>query len=883
MPTHPFLLPLDSCSDPALVGGKAAGLGRLIRSGFRVPAGLCVTTGAFHAALNAAGFDAGRSWRRLARASDSEREALLGDCRRAVTGIRLPDSILQPLEQALTRLGTTPGAPWAVRSYASEEDAGEASYGGQYRTVLGVRREEIASAILACWASLWSPAVMAYRRRRSRGGKPPAMAVVIQPLIDAQAAGVVYSRHPLTGQDDRIVINAVLGLAEPLVSGSVAPDQFVVHVQGGAFVLREPSLAEKAAARRPSAGGLVDAPLPPEDRRRPALPDDQVIALARLVKDVEAALKSPVDAEWAMDGQGLWLLQARPITGPTALTAATCIWSRANFKETMPEVPSPLGLSFLHMFMEQNILRHYRELGCRIPPGLSSVRVFRGRPYINVTLFQSLTVQLGGDPAMVLEQMGGEGPPPADLGSRLPLWRRIRAAGRMAWKMRRAVKLAPAWFGEMQRMGEVPEDEASGRLSSAELLARLEHLDGGLRDRDLTLALVAGVSQGLQVMKLLLERRIGPGWRPLLNGSLRGLGTVISARQILWLTELAELARAEAQAQAFLLAEPWEPLQFRARLAGTAFLAEFTRFLDAYGHRAVGESDPVSPRLAEQPEHVLDVIRRQLLAPPAKSTATIRIEQEQARTAAVEQLRRLFARRPLEGIVFRWWHRRLSRFLALREENRHHLMFFTARVRRLELLLGRHLASLGWLSAADDIFFLTEPELRAALLGGPSRQEPLAPDAQQAGEWKRIVAARRAERQRQEAETAPDTMGEGMVHEWSAADAAVGTDARLRGLPISAGYVEGPVRLLRSSADTDRVTRGDIIVAPVIDPGMAPLLSLAGGLVVEMGGTLSHGAIIAREYGLPAVANVPGVTRLLRDGERIALDASVGEIYRLSG
>src|ERR1043166_2811360 len=224
MPPETFLLPLESCSDPILVGGKAAGLGRLIRSGFRVPGGLCVTTAAFHETLRAAGIDVAGQWKRLMRASDGTREAMLDQFRDAVSGVSLHTTMRRTVDEALDRLGLTPDTLWAVRSSAPDEDAAEATYGGLHRTILGVGRPAIAAAIVECWASVWSSAAAAYRRHRSRTGAPPAMAVVLQPRLAPRAAGVAYSRHPVTRSENCVVINAVFGLGEPLVAGGVTPD-----------------------------------------------------------------------------------------------------------------------------------------------------------------------------------------------------------------------------------------------------------------------------------------------------------------------------------------------------------------------------------------------------------------------------------------------------------------------------------------------------------------------------------------------------------------------------------------------------------------------------------------------------------------------------------
>src|SRR5437867_237237 len=379
-PGHPMsaslLVSLKSCDDPALVGGKAAGLGWLLRNGFSVPPGLCVTIAAYHATLR-------------------------------------------------------------------------------------------------------TPAAFAYHQRLGRGGVVPAMAVVLQPLLSPRAAGVAYSCHPVTGQRDQVVINAVFGLAEPLVSGQMIPDQYTVEVriQPESKTLLQQEIAQKPIARLVTLSGLTDHPLPEEDRRKPVLSGHEALELAALAKRVERGLGRPVDIEWALDGSATWLLQASAIPASGAgfrLTERTCVWSRANFKETMPEVPSPLGLAFLQEFMEHNILRHYRELGCTIPPRLRSVRIIQGRPFINVTLFQSFMAQLWGDPALITEQMGGEGTPFQSQGAppRLRWWKLLRAAPAMECRIRRAARRAPVWFAEMKRMAEMAQARPSDSLTPPELLAR---------------------------------------------------------------------------------------------------------------------------------------------------------------------------------------------------------------------------------------------------------------------------------------------------------------------------------------------------------------------------------------------------------------------------
>jgi pyruvate,water dikinase len=704
------------------------------------------------------------------------------------------------------------------------------------------------------------------------------MAVLIQPLIAARSAGVAFSRHPVTGASNVVVINAVAGLADALVSGAVTPDSYLVEIPAppGAPKVVERAVNTPSFVRLATERGLVDQPVTSSSGQTPSLSDTEAVELARLVKQVESQMDAAVDVEWAHDGTRFWFLQARPMTPQERvppLTDATSTWSRANFKETMPDLPTPLGLAFLEGFMEDGILRHYRQLGCHIPPGTSSVRIVAGRPYINVSLFQSFMAQLWGDPRQVIEQMGGEGAPLPYGAPPLPWWKVLRAGLMMEWKIHRAALRAASWFLAMKEMARSSEAQMASPLSPSAIVQELHAIDHCLRERDLTFAIVGGVSQAFFVLGRLLQRRLGTDWRPLLNASLQGSGTVISANQIDRLSSLAETAGREPTASAFLLAESWVPQSFRTALAGTTFLSEFDAYLRDYGHRAMSESDVGSPRFAEIPEYVLGVIRAQLQRPSSPSAGPRGQETAATRRAALKEICRRFGWRRHEWLFFRWWHRRLDRFLALREANRHHLMYFSLAVRRLELQLADHFVASGRLRNRKEIFFLRPDEIQALAKGAALNAIEL-------------VERRMEERARREKTLAPDVIrGLGELTLTPAERASSGREGRddhvLRGLPISTGVAEGPVRLIRDPMDAAHVQRGDIIVTTAIDPGLAPVFSLAAGLVAEMGGVLSHGAIIAREYGLPTVANVTGATRLLHEEERIIVDGGRGAVRRV--
>jgi pyruvate,water dikinase len=868
--TLPLLLPLAACTDISLVGGKAVSLARLIAHGFHVPSGLCVTTEAYRSCLSTRGFSLTARWNHLLLASAEDRPRILADCQTAIRNVECSD-LIEQVQQALSRPDQPAATHWAIRSSATNEDAVHASFAGLYRTHLGITQSGIESAVKDLWASVWEERVLQYQLQSELTRTPPAMAVVIQPMLDAYVAGVAYSIHPLTGRADAVMVNAVPGLAAPLVEGTATPDHYVLRVSPDTqtVTVEERIIAKKERALRLRAVGVREEAILPGNVESPSLTDEQLTELARVTKEVEQALQTPVDVEWVIDGCGLWLLQARPIThrpGPLPITNDNCEWSRANFKETMPELPSPLGLSFLERFMDAYIIAPYRRLGCTIPAGVTSVRILHGRPYINMTLMHSLILQLRGDPSLVTEQMGGESL--ATIPDVQPLgWSSLMRAGLLSLKeMRKALRDGPAWFEEMRDFAVLYQPDRVRYLTEKEVSAGLDDLERWLETHELTFGIAEGVSLCLQALGTFLPRWLGKDWRGLLNAALQGQGSVISAEQIVRLAELAEIASREPAAFRLLTSDAPTLPDFRQSLKDTEFLRAFDRYLGEYGHRGVGESDVMSPRFADQPELLLSVLRARLLSQANAPPADILARQAAIRVQALEEIRRRCGWNLHRWLIFIWWYRGLCRFFALREANRHHLMYYSTAARNLLLRLGELLAERSVLSSREDIFFLTLAE-RADVTAGRLR------------DCREDVQARRAERDRQLPVIVPDT-----IRAWREVYGGLtqyDTDRLggvLRGIPISAGSIAGPARLVRSPADWGKVRAGDIIVTSVIDPGMAPLFVIAAGLVAEMGGTLSHGAIIAREFGLPAVVNVSGATARIREGDSLLVDALRGEI-----
>lgn len=849
---RPLVLPLDACTHASLVGGKALGLARLLAAEFAVPSGLCVTTLAYSRALESVGFSETDRWEAVQRLTGQARRQLLTESQAAIRNCRL-EVLNHTIVEQLRRQGHSLNGTWAVRSSATNEDSASTSFAGIYRTVLGVSSDQLGQAIVDVWASIWDERVLAYYERTGFPPVPPAMAVVIQCMLMPRVAGVAYSLHPVTGRTDCVVINAVPGLASSLADGTATPDQYVVACNASPDAIR-------MIRRDPASTSISGA----------VMQDDEMYGLVRAVTQVEQAMKHPVDVEWAIDDQGIWFLQVRPITAvrPTEeLTNDGCEWSRANFKETMPEVPSPIGCSFLEVFMDDYIIAHYRRLGCRIPSALSSVRILYGRPYLNLSLFHLLVGQMGGDTSLLTEQLGGESldhPPVVKPIRGLGL---ARAAVMIFAEMRRAAKHGPRWFIEMKQLADTYRPDRIEPYSLDELAAHLEELGRWLRPREVTFGIAAGVGQCLQTFSQRLPRWLGKDWRTLLNAALQGQGTVISAQQIVRLSELVSMARGDEKVVRALV-NGSDGRSYRERFQGTGFLASFDRYLEDYGHRGLGESDIMSPRFADRPDTLLDIISAQLRGPdmpPARILERQRAVCEQA----LGEIKRRCGWRIDRWLLFLWWYRRAGRFFSLREANRHHLMFYSTAVRNILLRFGARLVERGVFSEPEDVFFLTMQEQARVASGDKTN-------------WSALVQGRRADWKQWNLVQVPDS-----IKNWedtvrgNTADGLPGLDGVWRGTPISPGLVTGPARLIQSMEDWGRVRPGDILVASVLDPGMAPLFGIAAGMVVEMGGTLSHGAIIAREYGLPAVANVGPLLNQLEEGEILRLDAGLGTVERV--
>jgi pyruvate,water dikinase len=853
----------------AVVGGKGWNLSRLHRYGFAVPAGGVLDVSVYRSLVETPGVAVSLEEIREVGADDvaSARVGrLLSGIRERLVDLGLPGPV-QAAVAAFLRDHRLHDQPVAVRSSAVGEDSEGLAFAGIHDSVLNVRGPEaVAKAILQCFASLWTPQAVAYRRRFKVGDLDTPCAVVICRMVGDEtagpaAAGVAFSCEPVTGQREVVTVNLARGLGDAVVQGTIQPQQFQVRTHPESVVERRDDSEEAAI-----------------------LDDNQLLSLARLVMRVHWALgdgQDPQDIEWAFDGDAFWLLQARPVTrlprwsfpgvppGPTT-------WSNANIVDSLPNPVTTMTWSVLTSAVQAIVYASLEAVKYPIPDGMEVLRCFAGRPYFDLGSLQwGLYDALGVPTAETNRGMGGfqaeiQVPPGSPIRGRVGL-SRLRRRMRLLGRFRRLAKEAPGDTEAMVDGARVLRGRDLSALSDTALQAELTQIQAEVLRYQPTLQIAAAYYGGwMTVAHDLLELATGSREESLVTRMLAASGDVASAEQGYGLYELARLAEREPEAVETLASA--DPFAWRMLAAASPFRSGMDRYLHRFGHRAVFEMEFASTRWHEDPTYLISQIRFHLDHPDIPDP---RVRAENVRLRARTDLRHVpWHIRPL----VRWSLDRARYGAGLRENAKSGMAAGVAMVRQVCLELGRRFVDRGQLASADDIFSLAFPEVEACFDGGWAAAGVL-----------RLVADRQARRVRQVSQKLPGVI-EGAtwtapatppaVSDGAVRDAASGDLVR-DGLAAAPGAAVGPACVLVSPHDAERMQRGDVLVAPSTDPGWTPLFLRASAVVMETGGYLSHGAVVAREFGIPAVVNVRDAMEQIRDGDRLRVDGDHGVVTHL--
>jgi len=844
--TRTDVLDLADCHDVAMVGEKAHTLGRLLRAGYRVPNGVVLTTEVF-ARHYADGVTVCRS---------------LDDFTLSMLAATAPSFSLGPL---------------VVRSSAVGEDGAAQSFAGQLESVLHVRDvAALERAVLQVWASYWSERVRFYRS--ARGASAAGMGVIVQRQVDARAAGVMFTAT----DEGHILVELTDGLADRLVAGEVDGERIVLDRAG------KPRYRDDHIAR---------------------LSDDAIAELHRLALALEHELGGPQDVEWVLGRDGVvYVVQSRAITATVSVASLLTntrrdetrrvAWSNANINENYPRPVTPL----LYSIATSGYSNYFRNLALAF--GVARWRIeamepaFRriigahgGRMYYNLSAIHSVLrlAPFGHELSASFDEfVGADGSnvsthTPGSVSKARQILEAAKIVARAGWhfaslerRVRRFELRADefATRADPSRLGAMSITALGDLLADFMAIRRRHWVDASLADA--AAMLCYGALAGL-----LRRAYKGTDHDEIHTSLLKAIPGVVSGEPVLALWELSRLVRENRELHVLVERHPsrrvLEIIATNSRFA--RFNAGLTNYLAAWGFRCSEELMLDSPSFQEDPAPVIDMLRAyaRVEGPsPAESMRRQAAEREVETARVLEELRgRVLSRRAPVGYatilraLIPWTHAAIRH----RERVRLKQALLYSRCRRIVLAIGETLGRRGVIANVGDVFFLTAEDL-VEITSGSS----MLPGATRA-----VVAARRAEHERVSAMNPPDsfTLGEG--EHWSplaSIDPAAGPEpGAMRGIPACGGRARGRATILTSATEAERLSQGDVLVTRQTDPGWGPVFFLISGLVIERGGMLSHGAIIAREFGIPCVVGVKNAMDRIPSGATIDVNGDSGVVH----
>ncbi len=853
---NPYILTLaDPRADLETVGGKGMSLARLSNAGLPVPGGFHVTTAAYRRFVT----DNGLQDRILAAlgAADVNVPATLEQAAQAIGRLFVEGQVPAEIHAAITAAyRPLADAPVAVRSSATAEDLPEASFAGQQETYLNIRGvTALLAAVQKCWASLWTARAIAYRIQHHIDQNAVALAVVVQELVFADAAGILFTANPVNGRRKEALINAAWGLGEAVVSGAVTPDTLTVDKATGKIVQRQ--IAEKLVMTVRTEAGTSEEPVPSERRKKPALSAAQAAELVGLGTKIEALYGAPMDIEWARAGGRFAIVQARPITAlppDWSLPIPQTMYARGSLAEHLPGPVTPLfstlGLDLANRATYQLWLRIFGDGARTLFVGNGFYQPFNGYVYGGFymgfrNMSKVLLASLWQIPHFFSGSVARWQAARARLAAVVSEWEKLPVASStpaVLWQGAQEVFFAACcYFTDVQTtlpaasMSEILftkfYDTLVRRRQEVEAAAFLLGFETGALRAEKSLYAMAGWARDDDALREYLLRT--PAESLLADFEQAGPPAAISAAV-------------------------WD--EWRRR---------FRRHLDEFG-RTSYEFDFANPTPAEKPGPLLEMLRA-FLSGQAGNPYT----RQQAAVARREQASRAVLGRlvwPLRG----WFEKLLHWAQAtgpMREDSIADMGMGHPLIRRMLAELGRRFVAGGAIQVVEDIYWLEQAEVET-LIAALESGGPLP-------EFAGRIPARKANWQAALKFSPPVMLPEkskfaGMIH----GDEAEKKDGKivLKGVGTSSGVVTAPACVLFGPEDFERMRPGDVLVAVTTTPAWTPLFTLASAVVTDIGGPLSHSSIVAREYGIPAVMAARSATRYIRSGQFVTVDGGRGTV-----
>ena len=908
----------EGSTELAVVGGKGASLGRLVKANFPVPSGFVITTDAYTACLRANNLEAQieKILEGLDYGNLDELEEETAKIREVIVGGMLPDGLTGEIMETYGKLGDDPYV--AVRSSGTAEDLEGASFAGQYDTYLDIRGgDALLDAVRRCWASMWTARVTAYRQSKGFGHSDIGIAVVVQMMVEPDAAGVMFVGNPMNARADEIVINASWGLGEAVVSGSVTPDEYIVTRDTLQIKRRTLGSKEfKVVRDRETGNGTVEEPVPGSLQDVYSLSDDQTCDLAELGRRVTIHYEGlPQDIEWALADGSFFLLQSRPVTGveftweedldlwPSVPEDDDVIWTRAWADEVWTGAVTPLMWSVRGRWMRDGGSANYRHFGMGDLADLRALKYRQGTVYYN-TRADALIAEYSLPPSLRMPLLTRLHPSQLEKAMNAPfdLWRCLKMFSRI----------------EISQPGMGIGNFSIGNDSLAQKPKNGKKLD--LRRKLVKAAFPSELDQIKQKIRALEDKELKPrlegynqvfavgvakgAWgvihiyapviRALLAGILRywydGNNPNVFIEVLSGLPErtqqfnddyafwkLADMIRHSEKLHA--LVKKFEGAAFFEELKnhekGRSFLSQYEEFLEVSFYRGHADRDIYFARRIEDPtidyEALRMLSRAEDLVSPEEREEKLNQRRQIATAEVIENLSKQ-ALGDLKVSVFKFLVNYSLRFFTGRDDSRPMSDIITFQKKLVLCEFGHRTVSRGLLKGDHDFYFLSLDELSRLLEGS----EPLTLARA------KVAARRKGFNLFLTHKEDPPLFLKGNMPMDEGEAIGRDNDGVLKGVGTSRGSVTGRVRIIPTLKDIGRLEKGDILVCHGTDPGWTSAFSIVGGVVAQTGGMLAHFSCLSREYGLPAVS-LPNAMKLIKDGAVIIVNGDNGEVRVVSG
>ena len=899
IPNREYVMDLADASlkQRDLIGSKAAHLGELSNQKYRVPKGFILTTAVYEFVLESEKLG-DRIAKLLDQANFEDAQSLERTSElicEAISEAHLENKIFALISEKYQEMNLD---SVAIRSSATAEDLPESSFAGQYETFLNIRgQQQIANGLIKCYQSMWSPRVISYRQRNGIDHLEAKLAILIQETINAKAAGVLFTKDPTSSKSDRVVIESNFGLGESVVSGQAIPDRFVLEEmqQGTAesFRVKETQIGIKSVVVRASSkrgeNGIKALDATSDESETPSITNHQAVELAQIGKELESTFGAPQDIEWAIDEENrICILQSRPITTSTKDDEEEILWTRGYSDDYWNDNVTPLFFDLLGdqltyiVNKELNSIMGYKDM----PEEL--LKLHKAHVYFNLDVLQE-KVRNEIPPFIRSEDVlnyfpDGDGPYGKETMREMPfnLLGRLMAEIRvMMFDPRGSLTETAEAYDEWTNDVFIPyckqfdsKLSTNGkRASLKDLMELADELDREMMTHFRMVRYgipVHNIGMNLLTKYLLgkfLDSRKAGTYYPLLISGLDHKTNEINKE----VNGLADLAVSSPRIQSVITEYPSDSLYNRLQKiedeVAKDFVVAFDEFLQKFGERGFTR-EPFYPRWGEAPEYVFDILKS--LVRDEQTTSRSHNPKKKRRAAEHEVKKAIIAQRfgLIKWELFSTILGFARRYIKFREDQRFNLDRWITRNRAVFLEVGDRLKEQNVIPESSRIFFFHRKEIRKGVEGGYSDSEL-------------TQLKETAEERYREFKTFEDTTPPKFLRgnrEYNDAVFSLNESGILTGIPASHGRVSGPVRVLETVNQVPQVRHGEILIVPRTDPGWTPVFSKIAGVVTETGGLLSHGAVVSREFGIPAVTNISRACKLVTTGQMVTIDGYKGEV-----